>query len=302
MVRHILLFIALLILITGCNNSMNGKVDSQKLHETINKSTNEQESGKQKSVFTNGIANDKTHSKGSEKDNVNLDNHLVKDSDGAEASKTHKQKLYQVNSSDWRIEPITDANKKIVLLTIDDAPDRYSIEMAQILHDLKVKAIFFVNGHFLDSEEEEHVLKEIYQMGHVIGNHTMTHRNLSDLSNEEQESEIINLNDLVEKIIGERPQFFRAPFGVITDVSRTIAAKEGMVLMNWTYGYDWESEYRSKEALTNIMVNSPFLKNGANLLLHDREWTKEALSQIVDGLRSKGFEIVDPNLIQVTSE
>jgi peptidoglycan/xylan/chitin deacetylase (PgdA/CDA1 family) len=125
----------------------------------------------------------------------------------------------------------------------------------------------------------------------------MTHANLKDLSAEEQRNEIVRLNDLVEATIGERPRFFRAPFGSNTDESRKLAEEEKMVLMNWTYGYDWEKAYQSKDALTDIMVNSPFLTDGANLLMHDREWTKEALMGIVEGLKAKGYEIADPHSI-----
>jgi peptidoglycan-N-acetylglucosamine deacetylase len=205
--------------------------------------------------------------------------------------------LYRVDEHSWTIVPIADANEKVVLLTIDDAPDQYTLEMANILKELDVKAIFFVNGHFLDTEEEQNVLKEIHQLGFEIGNHTYSHSMLSKLSPEKQKEEIVRLNDLIENIIGERPKFFRAPFGVNTEISKEIVRQEGMQLMNWTYGYDWEKEYRTKEALEHIMVDTPLLRNGANLLMHDREWTKEALRNIVLGLQEKGYEIIDPALI-----
>lgn len=206
--------------------------------------------------------------------------------------------LYQINSRTWSVEPLGDANANVVLLTIDDAPDKYSVEMAKTLAGLGVNAIFFVNGHFIDTEEEAERLKEIHELGFPIGNHTYSHSNLSDLSESEQQKEIVRLNDRVEEIIGERPTFFRAPFGVNTDFSRKVVEEEGMLLMNWTYGYDWEMDYQSKEALAEIMVNTPFLKKGANLLMHDRKWTNEALGDIVKGLKEKGFEIVDPTLIK----
>ena len=205
---------------------------------------------------------------------------------------------YEVNTKNWGIDPIGDVNDEIVLLTIDDAPEKYSLEMAQTLKDLGVNAIFFVNGHFINTETEKENLKKIYDMGFVIGNHTMTHANLSNLTKEEQRKEMINLNDLVEEVTGERPTFFRAPYGVNTDYSNALALEEGMQVMNWTYGYDWEKEYLTKDALLDIMVNTPLLKNGANLLMHDRAWTNEALHDIVQGLQSKGFDMVDPNRIQ----
>lgn len=206
--------------------------------------------------------------------------------------------LYVLNPKTWSVEPLGDANAKVVLLTIDDAPDTFSTEMARTLAGLGVKAIFFVNGHFIDTVEEAERLKEIHELGFPIGNHTYTHSNLSHLSESEQRKEIVALNDRVEEIIGERPKFFRAPFGVNTEISRKVAEEEKMILMNWTYGYDWEKDYQSKEAIADIMVNTPFLKNGANLLMHDRAWTNEALGDIMRGLQEKGFEIVDPALIK----
>lgn len=204
---------------------------------------------------------------------------------------------YQMKG-DFSIHNIENPDEKIVLLTIDDAPDKNALEMAKTLKALNVKAIFFVNGHFLDTPEEGEVLKQIHQMGFPIGNHTYNHKSLRDLSEEQQRKEIVDLNDRVEELIGERPQFFRAPFGMNTDYSKQVAADEKMLLMNWTYGYDWEKEYQSKEALADIMVNTPLLRNGANLLMHDREWTSAALGEIVKGLQDKGYKIVDPELIE----
>lgn len=206
--------------------------------------------------------------------------------------------LYKINTKNWSIEPISDAPKNIVLLTVDDAPDQYGDEMARILNSLGVKAIFFVNGHFLKNETGRKQLQEIAQLGHEIGNHTMNHPNLSKLSEEEQRKEIVELNNLVEEIIGKRPRFFRAPFGVNTEVSRTVVTEEGMQMMNWSYGYDYFKEYMEKDALINIMVNAPELRNGANLLLHDRKFTMEALEEIVKGLQNKGYSIVDPIYIK----
>ncbi|MEC1718187.1 polysaccharide deacetylase family protein [Schinkia azotoformans] len=205
---------------------------------------------------------------------------------------------YKINPKNFNIEPIGDAPDHVILLTIDDAPDKHALEMAKTLKNLNVNAIFFVNGHFLQTPEQEAVLKAIHEMGFLIGNHTMTHQNLKTLSNEEQYKEIVELNDLVEKIIGERPKFFRAPHGVNTDYSRQVVADEKMVLMNWSYGYDFMKDYMSKEALTTIMINTELLHKGANLLMHDREWTNEALQDIVIGLENKGYQAADPSLIE----
>lgn len=205
---------------------------------------------------------------------------------------------YKVSDT-WSIVPLDeDTNEKVVLITIDDAPDKHALEMAETLNDLDTNAIFFVNGHFIESQEGKEKLKKIHEMGFLIGNHTYSHPFLPDLSEEEQKEEIVKVNDMVEDIIGERPKFFRAPNGANTDYTKQLAKEEGMTLMNWVYGYDWEPEYQSKEAITDIMLHTELLSNGANLLMHDREWTAAALSDIVTGLRDKGYETVDPKLIE----
>lgn len=205
---------------------------------------------------------------------------------------------YQLNPATWGVEPIGDAPAEAVLITIDDAPDKNAVAMATTLKEKNVPAIFFVNGHFLDTDEEKENLKKIHEMGFAIGNHTNTHPNLKDISEEQQREEILAVSDTVEGIIGERPKFFRAPHGVNTDFSKALVAEDGMLLMNWSYGYDWEQQYRDPAALADIMVNTEFLRNGSNLLMHDRDWTAEALPGIIDGLAAKGYSFVDPAEIE----
>ncbi|MFD2043961.1 polysaccharide deacetylase family protein [Ornithinibacillus salinisoli] len=230
----------------------------------------------------------------------------IEDEDQREEDLVVKAK-YKI-SENWSVEPIVEGtNENVVLLTIDDAPDKYALEMAQTLKQLDAGAIFFVNGHFLDTPEEKEILKQIHDMGFVIGNHTYSHAFLPDLTNEEQQKELVQLNDELEEIIGERPSFFRAPNGANTDFSMQAAEDEEMVVMNWTYGYDYFTPYMEADKLTTAMVTGegpevdvPYslLKPGANLLMHDREWTNEALEDIVIGLREQGYEILDPHLIQ----
>lgn len=222
------------------------------------------------------------------------------------------QLLYRLNEDNWSLEPIEDGiDENVVLLTIDDIPDKHALEMAKILKKLDAPAIFFANGHFLHNEENKEMLRQIHELGFPIGNHTMTHPNLAEISEADQRAEILELNTLIEEIIGEKPKFFRAPHGVNTDFVRELVKQENMLLMNWTYGYDYFEPYKDAEKLTEAMitgkgpevdVNYSLLKPGANLLMHDREWTLAALEDIVEGLREQGYSFVDPATIELPSE
>lgn len=212
--------------------------------------------------------------------------------------------LYEINQNDIATVEVIDgveANEQVALLTYDDAPDKYALDIAEVLAEHDAPAIFFVNGMYAENEEGREMLKEIYDMGFAIGNHTHTHPSLPSLSEEKQTEEIMKTSDLVEEITGERPRFFRAPFGQNTDHARKVVAEDGMILMNWTYGYDWEADYMEADALADIMVNTYLLRPGANLLMHDREWTLEATPAIIEGLREKDYELVNPDVIRFST-
>lgn len=281
--RKIILFLSIVCIfsLSACGNQTNEQEEPQ----TNQEETNDDENNVQE------------NEPASEIDNEDDGNDEADEAD-EETAADEIEPEYRINEI-WSVVPINDTtNEEVVLLTIDDAPDDYALEMAQTLKDLEAPAIFFVNGHFLETEEEKETLREIYDMGFMIGNHTYSHYNLSELKEEEQKEEIVRVNDMVKEITGERPKFFRAPFGVNTDYSKQIAAEEGLTLMNWSYGYDWDNEYMTEEAIADIMVNAEELNNGANLLMHDRKWTNAALHEIVTGLQEKGYEMVDPALIE----
>ncbi|MFS0672298.1 polysaccharide deacetylase family protein [Ornithinibacillus sp. 179-J 7C1 HS] len=290
----ILLSSLFILLLTACGDSNSKQNEDNRSNET------EEQSDELTGQGEEDITDEDSSDDKADEPNVNEGNQIPEEDIEAQ---------YRV-SENWSLVPIEEGtNENVVLLTIDDAPEKYALEMAKTLKELDAGAIFFVNGHFIDTPEEAEVLKEIHNMGFLIGNHTYSHVNLKTLENdlEKQREEIVGLNDVIEDIIGERPKFFRAPHGVNTDFSRKIAEEEKMVLMNWSYGYDYFTPYMNKDKLVEAMVSGegpevdvPYslLKPGANLLMHDREWTNAALKDIITGLREEGYEILDPRLLE----
>lgn len=205
-----------------------------------------------------------------------------------------------------------DANPNVVLATVDDVPRKLpetptsSVEEAQAMADRGIYGIFFVNGMYLqgeDGEEGRQALKEIADMGHVIGNHTLTHYGLDQVPDEETlRHEIIGNQDIIEEVIGYRPQFFRPPHGIEIPELEGILEEENMVSMNWSYGFDWDENYSNPAMLADVMVNTEFLSPGANLLMHDLTWTNQAMPAILDGIQAKGYEFVDARDIATRDE
>ncbi len=265
---------ATLLLLVGCNGQANEELEQQEEDEVVIEEAEE------------------------DNEQIEEESELTEESIVAvEGEQEEPEPVYEINENS-AVVPIDEADEQVVLLTIDDAPDQRAVEMAETLREMNAEAIFFVNGHFILDQEGEEKLKAIYDMGFEIGNHTMSHPDLTEISAEQTREEIIELNDRIEDIIGERPRFFRAPYGKYSDLSKEIIEEEAMTFMNWTYGYDWESEYQSADSLADIMVNTELLANGGNLLMHDRDWTADALQDIVNGLREKGYHFVDPREIK----
>lgn len=299
----------LLLLGTACSSG-----DEEQSSTNSDTSTNDTEDNADEANDTNNSGNDNNaeneDTDSGENDDGDDDSEFGEDEEANEEDEdeTEEAPEYKIDEESSSVVPIDDsADEDVVLLTIDDAPDDHAVEMAHTLKDLDVNAIFFVNGHFLETDEEKEALKEIHDMGFLIGNHTYSHPNLSEIPEDEQREEIVEVSDMIEEVIDERPAFFRAPHGVNTDTSKEVIDEEDMTLMNWTYGFDYFEEYEDKEKLTEAMIsgeapeigeNNSLLRPGANLLMHDREWTNEALEDIVTGLRDKDYEMVDPALIE----
>lgn len=219
---------------------------------------------------------------------------------------------YYIDPDTSSVLPISDANPNVVLATVDDVPRKLpetptsSVEEAQAMADRGIYGIFFVNGMYLqgeDGEEGRQALKEIADMGHVIGNHTLTHYTLNEVPDEETlRHEIIGNQDIIEEVIGYRPHFFRPPHGVEIPELEAILEEENMVTMNWSFGYDFDENYSDPAALADIMVNTELLSPGSNLLMHDLTWTNEALPTILDGIQDQGYDFVDARDIATRDE
>lgn len=102
--------------------------------------------------------------------------------------------------------------RKLVALSFDDGPNtETTVRMLDMLKKHKVKASFFVIGKNINKKSAK-VMKRAHREGHDIENHSLTHSSMPSLSADSMRSEINQTSALVEKYVGERPQFFRPPY------------------------------------------------------------------------------------------
>lgn len=200
----------------------------------------------------------------------------------------------------YDIKPIDpDDEAQVVLLTFDDGPKDESTvsEMLDILDKHEAKAIFFVNGHRIVNNPE--LLVQIHERGQIIGNHTWQH--LSNLPSQPEEvitSEIMDVQDIVEELTGERPVFFRPPHGASNEFMRELVKEDGMLFMTWSASADdWKTEYRTTETIVPRVMEQ--LRAGSNILMHEQTWTIEALDTLLTTIKEEGYSFVDPRAIHL---
>lgn len=173
-----------------------------------------------------------------------------------------------------------------IAITFDDGPHPYYTE--QLLDGLKernVKATFFVLGENVEAYPE--LVQRMQEEGHLIGNHTYSHLQLTECNEDEFIRELEITNDLIEEITGEPVGFCRPPYGAW---NRKYEKELEMLPVLWNIDpLDWSCQ------CCDTIVNRVLCKCHPNgiILLHDGYKTSvTAALEIIDQLQAKGYRFV----------
>lgn len=198
---------------------------------------------------------------------------------GAEDSGQLKEAVDFVDSSVVREAPR-------IALTFDDGPNAQCT--GRLLDGLKkrgVKATFFLIG--MNAKDNPDLVKRIYEEGHLIGNHTYHHVDITKKSDEEARKEIEDTDKVISSVTGEHVEYMRPPFGVW---QKNLELEMDVMPVMWSVDpLDWTTEN------TDEIVNKVVTETEENdiILLHDcYESSVDAALRIVDILQKKGFEFV----------
>ncbi|SJZ95826.1 Peptidoglycan/xylan/chitin deacetylase, PgdA/CDA1 family [Pilibacter termitis] len=187
--------------------------------------------------------------------------------------------------------------KKLVALTYDDGPSPTSTPaLLAYLKEQNIPATFFVLGS--EASKYPDIVKQAYDNGNQIASHTYHHLNLPTLSADKQKEEIHNTEEVIEKIIGKRPNLMRPPYGAFNEQIAT-EANCGIALWN-VDSLDWQS--KNPTAIYNTITANTF--DGSIILMHDIYMTSvEGTKQVVPALKAQGYTFVTLNqLIGARSE
>lgn len=191
--------------------------------------------------------------------------------------------------------------EKLLALTFDDGPSAaYTPQILNILREKGIKATFFVVG--ANAALEGSILRDIYNDGHDIGNHTFTHPNLSAIGTTQLDLELNATQRVLEAKLGVGTRLFRPPFNkdaepATRDEARALisAAALGYISIGLKIDpLDWERP--GADAIVQRTIDYAETLRGNIVLLHDaggdRQQTVEALPEIIDRLTEKGYRFV----------
>lgn len=185
-------------------------------------------------------------------------------------------------------------DKRGVVLTFDDGPHPNTTpHILDILKKRNLKAAFFVLGCQVNKYPE--IIKRMHEEGHIIGNHTYDHKNLTQLKKSSIIKEIENTNNLIEKITGEKPKYLRPPYGAVNQSVKSVINEEGMNMVLWTVDTrDWHSKNEQKilkEVDRQLNISSGKYIGGA-ILMHDiYPSTVKALDLVLDKLAVNNYKV-----------
>lgn len=200
------------------------------------------------------------------------------------------------------------AFQKELVLTFDDGPDeRYTPRILDILKKNNIQATFFVVG--LQAEKNLPLITRIFNEGHLIGNHTFTHPNITNVSPEQASIEFRLTRLLIESMIGHTTILFRAPYNADSEPESLEEIIPLALARNQNYldigesidPEDWLPGIKADSILKKVVksVNAGY---GNIILLHDaggstREETVKALPKIIDYFQKRGYKFVNLNTL-----
>ena len=109
-------------------------------------------------------------------------------------------------------------DSKKIYLTFDAGYEAgYTEKILEILKKTNVKATFFITAHYINTAEE--LVKKMVENGHDIGNHTVNHKDITAISDEELKKEVLNLHTAIYEKTGYEMKYFRPPKGEFSEHS-----------------------------------------------------------------------------------
>ena len=179
---------------------------------------------------------------------------------------------------------------KYVYLTFDNGYEAgYTAKILDALKENNVKAAFFITAHYLNTAPK--LVERMINEGHIVGNHTVNHKSMPDLSDEKIKEEIMNLHTAVYEKFGYEMKYIRPPMGEFSERILETIKGLGYKTTMWSLAYDdWDENKQGREEYGKNKVISN-IHNGAVILLHANSKDNcNILDECIKEIKQMGYE------------
>ena len=186
---------------------------------------------------------------------------------------------------------IGDTSEQVIYLTFDAGYENgCTAQILDVLKKHEVPAAFFLVGNYIEKNAD--LVRRMVAEGHIVGNHTMHHPDMSKLTDPAAFArELTDLEDLFRETTGtEMAKFYRPPQGIYSEENLKQAQRLGYQTVFWSLAYlDWNNDAQptAQEAFDKLI---PRIHNGAVVLLHSTSRTNaEILDELLTRWKEMGY-------------
>ena len=214
-----------------------------------------------------------------------------------------EEEKYLALPSAYTVKKLGHCGPKDLILTFDDGPDaRWTPQVLKTLKHYGVPGAFFMVG--LQMEKNLPLVEKVYESGNTIGNHTFTHHNVIENSDDRTYAELKLTRMLVESVTGHSTTLFRAPYNADADPTQREEIEPMILASRRNYLFvgeevdpnDWQPGITADEIYRRV-IDGVHHGDGHIILMHDaggetRKPTMEALPRIIATLQHEGYRFI----------
>ena len=196
----------------------------------------------------------------------------------------------------------TYGNRELPIYCVETSDHRISIsfdaawgaedflDIIATLEKHQVKTTFFMTGEWIEKNPD--CVRLLVEKGHDLGNHSMNHPDMTQLSKEKQKDEIREVHNLVKELTGYEMELFRPPYGAYNNQVIRTCYELNYYPIQWDVdSLDWQ-DHSPEQIIANVCQHKN-LGPGSIILCHNgAEHTADVLDEILTNLKELGYEIV----------
>lgn len=178
---------------------------------------------------------------------------------------------------------------KNICLTFDEGYENgYTAQILDTLAEKNIKAIFFCTYDYV--KDNPTLVRRMINEGHIVGNHSYNHYNMTQIDLETASDEITMMHDYVAQMFQYEMKYFRFPEGAFSEQTIALAADLGYRSVFWSFAYaDWDRDNQPDEAEAYNRITSS-VHDGEIMLLHAvSKSNADILGRVIDDIEKEGY-------------